>query len=130
MAYASRTGAVLFAKDLERVATFYSAVLGLDEASRDDDHILLESPGFQLVVHRIIGNGTVESGSGGQPGRRAGAVFKPVFFVPSISRLRSAATPLGGVMDPVDREWSFNGVTVCDGLDPEGNVIQFREAAG
>lgn len=23
-----------------------------------------------------------------------------------------------------------NGVTVCDGLDPEGNVIQFREDAG
>jgi hypothetical protein len=33
----------------------------------------------------------------------------------------------GGVMEPVDKEWSFNGVTVCDGLDPEGNVIQFRE---
>lgn len=130
MAYASRTGAVLFARDLERVATFYSAVLGLQEASRDDDHILLESPGFQLVVHRIVGNGTAESGSGAQPGRRAGAPFKPVFFVPSISRLRGAADSLGGVVDPVDREWSFNGVTVCDGLDPEGNVIQFREAAG
>ena len=34
----------------------------------------------------------------------------------------------GGVMEPVDKEWSFNGVTVCDALDPEGNVIQFRES--
>jgi len=33
-------------------------------------------------------------------------------------------------MEPADREWSFNGVTVCDGVDPEGNVIQFREHAG
>jgi hypothetical protein len=32
-------------------------------------------------------------------------------------------------MEPADREWSFNGVTVCDGFDPEGNVIQFREDA-
>jgi hypothetical protein len=33
------------------------------------------------------------------------------------------------VLESADREWSFNGVTVCDGLDPEGNVIQFREGA-
>jgi hypothetical protein len=30
-------------------------------------------------------------------------------------------------MEPMEQEWSFNGVAVCDGLDPEGNVIQFRE---
>ena len=30
-------------------------------------------------------------------------------------------------MEPRDREWSFNGVAVCDAVDPEGNVIQFRE---
>jgi hypothetical protein len=53
VSYESRTGAVLFAGGLDQVATFYSKVLGLGEASRDDDHILLESPGFQLVVHRI-----------------------------------------------------------------------------
>jgi hypothetical protein len=33
-----------------------------------------------------------------------------------------------GFMEPADREWSFNGVTGCDGLDPEGNVVQFRDA--
>ena len=55
MSYESRTGAVLFAKGLDQVATFYSNVLGLGEANRDNDHILLESPGFQLVVHRIAG---------------------------------------------------------------------------
>jgi hypothetical protein len=32
-------------------------------------------------------------------------------------------------MEPAEREWIFDGVTVCDGLDPEGNVIQFREHA-
>ena len=48
-----RTGAVLFAHGVEQLASFYSVALGLTEANRDDDHILLESPGFQLVVHRI-----------------------------------------------------------------------------
>ena len=55
------------------------------------------------------------------------AAFKPVFFVPSITRLRGLAESHGGVIEPVASEWSFNGVTVCDALDPEGNVIQFRE---
>jgi catechol 2,3-dioxygenase-like lactoylglutathione lyase family enzyme len=129
MSYKSRTGAVLFAKSPDRVAAFYSVVLGLSEASRDDDHILLESPGFQLVVHRIMVEGSAAREITVPPARRATAAFKPVFFVPSISRLRGVVEEHGGVMEPADREWSFNGVTVCDGLDPEGNVIQFRENA-
>jgi catechol 2,3-dioxygenase-like lactoylglutathione lyase family enzyme len=130
MSYESRTGAVLFATSPDRVATFYSVVLGLTEANRDDDHILLESPGFQLVVHRIPGSSS-PAGEGVAPfTRRATAAFKPVFFVPSISGLREIAEAHGGVMEPADQEWSFNGVTVCDGLDPEGNVVQFREVAG
>jgi catechol 2,3-dioxygenase-like lactoylglutathione lyase family enzyme len=129
MSYKSRTGAVLFAKSPDRVAAFYSVVLGLSEASRDDDHILLESPGFQLVVHRIIVEGSAAREVTVPPTRRATAAFKPVFFLPSISRLRGVVEEHGGVMEPADREWSFNGVTVCDGLDPEGNVIQFRENA-
>jgi catechol-2,3-dioxygenase len=40
---------VLFAKRLDEVAAFYSKVLELDEAGRDDNHILLKSPGFQMV---------------------------------------------------------------------------------
>ena len=122
-----RTGAVLFARSLDRVAAFYSIVLGLREANRDDDHILLESPGFQLVVHRIIGGGSAAGEITVPPARRGTAAFKPVFFVPSLSRLRAIAEGHGGMLEPPDREWSFHGVTVCDGLDPEGNVIQFRQ---
>jgi catechol 2,3-dioxygenase-like lactoylglutathione lyase family enzyme len=130
MGYQTRTGAVLFAMNLERVATFYSIVLGLIEVGRDDDHILLESPGFQLVVHRIPDSHSAPGDITVPPARRATAAFKPVFFVPSISSLRRAAEANGGMMEPADREWSFNGVTVCDGLDPEGNVVQFREILG
>jgi predicted enzyme related to lactoylglutathione lyase len=121
---------VLFAKNLERVATFYSVVLGLTEANRAHDHILLESPGFQLVVHRLSGGGVAAGDVTAPPARRVTAAFKPVFFVPSISRLRGVAETHGGAMEPADQEWTFDGVTVCDRLDPEGNVIQFREYAG
>ena len=127
MSYESRTGAVLFAKRLDRIAAFYSAVLGLTEANRDDDHIVLESPGFQLVVHRIPGDRPTTVESAVPPVRRITAAFKPVFFVPSIASVRLIAEAHGGLMEPVDKEWSFNGVPVCDGMDPEGNIIQFRE---
>jgi len=124
--YESRTGAVLFARSLDQVAAFYSSVLGLHEANRDDDHILLESPGFQLVVHRIVNRAEAAERSG-PPARRASAAFKPVFFVQSLAEVRAAAKTHGGALEPRRKEWSFDGVLVCDGLDPEGNVIQFRE---
>ena len=123
----SRTGAVLFAAGLDRIATFYSRVLGLGEAHRDDDHILLESPGFQLIVHRIPDQAAAAMPPAEPPTRRATAAFKPVFFVRSLEGVRTIVSTHGGAMEPRDKEWSFNGVSVCDAVDPEGNVIQFRE---
>ena len=116
-----------FASELDQVAAFYSNVLGLHEASRDDDHILLESPGFQLVVHRIPAHSAATVQVEEPPIRRATAAMKPVFFVPSLVSVRTTVGAHGGTMEPRDKEWSFNGVPVCDAIDPEGNVIQFRE---
>ena len=127
MGYESRTGAVLFARGLDQVATFYSKVVGLVEVNRDDDHILLESAGFQLVVHRIPGQPAPVMPPAEPSTRRATAAFKPVFFVRSLESVRTIVSARGGAMEPRDREWSFNGVAVCDAVDPEGNVIQFRE---
>jgi catechol 2,3-dioxygenase-like lactoylglutathione lyase family enzyme len=125
--YASRTGAVLFASRRERVAVFYSKVLGLRESHRDDEHILLESPGFELVVHRIPRNAAAGTTSSAKPVRRASAAFKPVFFVPSLANVRAVANAHGGAMEPTEKAWSFNGIVVCDAVDPDGNVVQFRE---
>jgi catechol 2,3-dioxygenase-like lactoylglutathione lyase family enzyme len=127
VSYESRTGGVLFARQLDQVATFYSNVLGLTEVHRDDDHILLESQGFQLVVHRMRGPAAAPTEGPEHPPRRGDAAFKPVFFIRDLTRVRTVAQAHGGTMEPRDREWSFNGMTVCDAVDPEGNVIQFRE---
>ena len=120
MSYESRTGAVLFARRVDQVAAFYSHVLGLREANRDDDHILLESPGFQLVVHRIPGHSTTTIDVAEPPVRRAGAAFKPVFFVRNLASVRAIASAQGGTMEPPEMEWSFDGVVVCDAVDPRG----------
>jgi catechol 2,3-dioxygenase-like lactoylglutathione lyase family enzyme len=125
--YEPRSGQVLYAKNLERVVAFYSAVLGFQIGDRDESHVVLESPGFQLVVLKIPEEIASSITITDPPTRRANAAVKPVFFVPSISAVRAGVEALGGMLNSTDREWSFQGFTVCDGLDPEGNVIQFRE---
>jgi len=127
--YDSRAGAVLYAQDKDRLAAFYSAVLGLEIAARDDEHVVLESPGFQLVVLRSRALASAAP-IAVPPVRRAETAFKPVFFVPSIAAVRASAEAHGGVLNGTEKEWQFDGWTVCDGLDPEGNVLQFRERAG
>jgi len=126
----ARTGTVLYAKNVDRVVAFYSAVLGLQIRGGDDTYVVLESPGFQLVVLRIPDHIASSIVITVPPTRRANAAIKPVFFVPSIAAVRATAEACGGVLNSTEEEWFFQGFTVCDGLDPEGNVVQFREPAG
>jgi catechol 2,3-dioxygenase-like lactoylglutathione lyase family enzyme len=126
----TRSGAVVFAKDVDRLARFYAGVLGLHVAERGDDHVVLESSGLQLLVHGIPPDVASTIAITDPPARRATAAIKPVFFVSSMSAIRGTVEALGGVMESREQEWSFQGAVVCDGLDPEGNVIQFREHAG
>jgi hypothetical protein len=49
-----RAGAVLYAKDIDRVVAFYSGVVDLKVRRTQKDHVVLESPVFQLVVLRRV----------------------------------------------------------------------------
>lgn len=122
----SKVGAVLYAKDMDKVAAFYAAVLGLGEVGRDDEHVLLDSRAFQLVVRRIPADVAATIPIASPPARRADAVLKLVYFVSSIADVCASVPAHGGVMDEAAKGWSFHGWNVWDGLDPEGNVIQFR----
>jgi predicted enzyme related to lactoylglutathione lyase len=120
-------GAVLYAKDVSRVVAFYSAILDLLTIERADNYVVLQSGGLQLVILGIPKNVAASIDITAPPMRRASTAFKPVFFVPSLTAVRATAEAFGGVLNPTDKEWSFRGSRVCDGLDPEGNVVQFRE---
>jgi len=120
-------GAVLYVKDIRRMASFYAAVLGFQETASDDTHVVLERPGFQLVIHGIPRDIAQSIDIATPPVRRATAAIKPVFVVESLAFVREAVESRGGVMNPVEKAWTFQGFTVCDGLDPEGNVLQFRQ---
>jgi predicted enzyme related to lactoylglutathione lyase len=121
-------GAVLYVRSLADVSQFYAGLLGLDVVESEADHVVLESPSFQLVVLASRSASSVEIAS--PPVRRTGTPVKLVFVVPSIAAARATAANLGGELNPPEREWRFQHFVVCDGRDPEGNVFQLRERAG
>jgi len=128
MINALRNGAVLYAQDLDRVAAFYSGVAGLEVRRTQNDHNVLESEVFQLVVLRIPKHIADSITIQNPPVRRENTPIKLVFFVENLATARMAAGPLGGALNAVEQEWRFEGCKVCDGCDPEGNVFQLREA--
>ena len=122
-------GAVVYAKDLARVSEFYANVVGLEVVEAGDGYVLHQSKGFQLVVHAIPAHiaDTIEIIR--PPIRREDTAVKLVFLVPSINDARALAVTHGGELNGREREWHFQDCRVCDGHDPEGNVIQLRENA-
>ena len=124
-----KPGAVLYAKDIELVRAFYQDVVGLEVVDAKKDHFVLESSTFQLVIVQTP-NAIASSIELERPAkRRVETPIKLVFPVGSIASVRAAAILSGGQFNPPDREWKFRSSRVCDGQDPEGNVVQVRENA-
>jgi predicted enzyme related to lactoylglutathione lyase len=128
MSYPQRAGAVLYAKDVERLVAFYSRVASLTLRHSEEDHAVVDSPAFQLVILQIPRDIAQSITIAQPPVRRERTPIKLVFFVENIEQARSAAAALGGGLNAADREWDYQGHKVCDGFDPEGNVFQLREA--
>jgi hypothetical protein len=92
----------------------------------DQDHTVLESGHFQLGVHAVR-NGIGDTIEITQPPRiRTNLPIKLCFPVVSIPDARQSALALGGMPNPSAQEWVERGFRICDGYDPEGNVIQVR----
>ena len=122
-----KPGAVLFAKNLPRMAQFYAGVGDLVVVLSEAELIVLESASMQLVLHgmpkRIAETISITT----PPSRRENAAVKLVFPVSSLSQARGKASSLGGELNPSKKEFESRGFRACDGHDPEGNVVQFRE---
>ncbi|MEP7301741.1 MAG: VOC family protein [Caldimonas sp.] len=120
-------GAVIFAKDVGTLARFYSELLSMAVVHSARDHVVLEVPGCQLVVHAIparVAN-TIEITA--PPALRTQTPIKLFFRVASLADARARAASLGGGLSPADKEWEARGFRACDGHDPEGNVLQLRQ---
>lgn len=127
------SGAVIYTADCSRLAAFYVAAVGFRERESKADYVVLESGSVQLVLLRT--DDAARSAAADAPPRatapaprRSEAAIKPVFQVASIEAARAAAPSTGGCINASRHEWGFGTDRVCDGLDPDGNVIQLREA--
>jgi hypothetical protein len=120
-------GAVLYAKSVERVSPFYVRCCAMRIVHSEDDHVVLESPAFQMVILAIPKAIAASISITTPPARRENTPIKLFFPVESIDAIRGVAGSLGGEINGPEHEWHFQGRKVCDGLDPEGNVVQFRE---
>ena len=125
-----KPSAVVFAKDVAALAGFYSQVAEMKPVHSDNDHVVLETDGFQLVVHGVPPHIARTIHISTPPQLREATPLKLCLPVGSIATARAQAAALGGLIAPPAREWSARGFTACDGHDPEGNVFQVRESAG
>jgi predicted enzyme related to lactoylglutathione lyase len=128
MTHRGLIGAVLYAKDLDRLVEFYSSVAGIEPQSIEKGFAILGSKPSQFVILRIPKRiaDTIDIATPPEP--REDTPLKLVFGVEDIARARERAAELGGALNAVEREWEFEGAKVCDGHDPEGNVFQLRQA--
>ena len=120
-----RPGAVIFTGDHKRLANFYEGITGLTVSFADDKVTVLRSDSFELVIHLPPNESRVNQ----TPQVRQDSYIKPFFPVLSLSEARERAAALGGQLRPAEEEWSARGFRACEAIDPDGNVIQFREEA-
>ena len=118
--------AIVHAKDIARLAHFYAEVAELEVMHEVADHIVLESENLELVIVAIPEPAASRIVISTPPTRRENTAFKLVFMVASLAEAREIAAAAGGGLNGPDKEWDFQGARVCDGFDPEGNVIQLR----
>ena len=121
--------AVIFAKDVPRLAAFYRSVLELAEVHADAGHVVLGSELVQLVIHAIPAAIAAGIKIGAPPEVREETPIKLCLPVTSLAAARRQARALGGGMGPPAHEWAARNFRACDGFDPEGNVFQAREWA-
>ena len=127
----SDLGAVLYVVDLPRAVEFYRVTTNWSVQAQESGFATLESPSAQgstvLTLVRIPDEIAADIFISDPPQRREETPIKLSFAVADIATVRGLALTVGGFVDPADLEWTFGSIRVCDGHDPEGNVVQFRE---
>ena len=120
---------VIFAQDVNKVAAFYQAVIGLSPSPREGDSkkdLRLAKGSEEILIHSIPAHiartFTVQS----PPTPRDDCAMKPIFDVQSLTESLEQVPIKGGVV--TDMTFTLDGLTRRDVLDPEGNVIQLRSS--
>lgn len=121
-------GLVVFAKNKKRVSAFYQQTLGLKVQESESSHDLLRGQGYEVVVHAVPRKYAASISIAKPPESRDDTPFKPTFVVGSLADVRRGAEATGGHLKAETAAWCFRGHVVLDGWDPEGNIVQFKQA--
>lgn len=123
----TKAGLFVYAKNIASLAHFYETVLGMTRMHATTDIVVLQLQDIQLIVHQIPAHIASTIDISTPPQRRENSALKFFFTVDSIAGARKAANDLGG--EVFNEQWQGPGFTVCNAMDPEGNVFQVRESA-
>ncbi|MQM30824.1 MAG: hypothetical protein CRU78_09960 [Candidatus Accumulibacter phosphatis] len=122
----ARAGALLYASNMERIASFYEKVLSMVRLTSSGERIVIESPDIQMLIHAYPPH-IAHTVSLQNPPLFRQTPLRLFFTVPSIDAARTIAANLGGVVQT--EKWQGPGFKVCNATDPEGNIFQVRESA-
>ena len=121
---------VVFAKDVNRLVSFYQPLLNATVTESAKSHTVLVAEKAEVVIHAIPAAVAKSIVIGEPPKPRGETAIKPVFIVDSLQRVYAVCQENGGGMKPLDSVWDIRGYQVLDGWDPEGNVLQFKQRLG
>lgn len=115
---------ILFANNISVTARFYEHVAEMSVFQTEEDHAVLGTGSFRLIVHKIPDRLVQKTDMEAPLRVREGTAIKLSFCVDDLAQARETAAAMGGVLYGREHEWRYGSMVVCDGHDPEGNVFQ------
>ena len=114
--------AMIFVKDLDRMANFYALGFGLKpvEGTRTESWAEFEAGGSRLALHAIPSHIEAAIDIQDPPRAREENAIKLIFEVDDLSSAKARLQSQGATF--IERPWG-----AWDGLDPEGNVFQIGQ---
>ena len=117
-------GAVLYAKDLERLVSFYVGIGGKPTDGAEGEFAAIATSDAELIIlqtpEQIASQIVIET----PPVVKVATPLKPIVNVKSINDVVQNLPELGGMLVPGSSQWQFRKSLVQDIVDPEGNVVQ------
>lgn len=120
---------VVFAKDLDALASFYAGAFGLARRNTADDGYveMVEDDRTVVALHALPPDIAAQIDVTTPPRWREDSALKMCFAAADLDARRDAVLEHGGqAKDP----WDWEGTRFCECTDPEGNVLQIFTPSG
>lgn len=117
-------GAVLYAKEMERLIRFYVAIGGEQTDGSEGEFAVISKLHTELIILQAPKEIASRIAIDNPPLVRTSTPIKPILEVSSIDEALMILPDFGGQLVPGVERWKFRKYLVQDIVDPEGNVLQ------